>query len=75
MSIIGDVAVLLILTLTFCHSTLDFSAKCGKCMLHQCPFKVGLLAEFSAIEATAVDKAATVIISAAEFQTKWPINL
>jgi len=75
MSIIGDVIILIILPLTFCHSTLDFSATCGKCILQQCPFKVGLLAEFSTIEATAVEKAATIIVSAADLQTKWSINL
>jgi len=70
------VALLLsIMSWSSCKGTMDFSEVCAKCVLDSCTVKIGLLAEFSAVEATAVNEAASVINSAAELQTKWPMQL
>jgi len=67
--------LLSVMSWTSCNCTMDFSEVCAKCVLDSCTVKVGLLAELSAVEATAVNETASVINSAAELQTKWPVQL
>jgi len=69
------VALLFTMFWTSCIYTMDFSELCVKCVLDTCTFKVGLLAEFLPVEATAFDEATSVVNSAAELQTKWPMQL
>jgi len=67
--------LLSIMSWTSCNCMMDFSEVCSKCVLDSCAVKVGLLAEFSTVEAAAVDEATSVIKASTELQTKWPMQL